>query len=462
MIHWAITFCLELANSDLPPLQVEDVLHSIYRSHPEVEVVQQNMEAARAKTLAARGNFDPVLSLRGWWNPIGYYENGRLDASIYQPTPLWGIELFAGYRLGLGNFPVYKGELETLSQGEVRAGVEIPIWKNGPIDARRAEIRKARNEQERAYWQQRDRLIELEREGANAYWSWVGAGQKLVVHRQVLAIAQQRQQDLEVQAKQGSIPLILVMDNQRLVLDRKTKVLVAEQSLNALALSLSLFLRDQNNQPIAVDEARLPKSFPVATIPIDSSESHAMEAVIQNRPDVQSLLAERAVAQVEVEFAKNQRAPDVNLLAYTAKDIGQGPARLEPVEFGIGFEFSMPLPLRKARGEYQAAKAKVNAINARLRGLQDRIMANIRQAQVFLQTAHANIELAQQQLQVAKQLAQAEQEKFVQGASDLVVVNLRELAAVEAALLEIDAYVAFYQSYANYLRTLGKSYLETN
>ncbi|MCA9582935.1 MAG: TolC family protein, partial [Myxococcales bacterium] len=112
--------------------------------------------------------------------------------------------------------------------------------------------------------------------------------------------------------------------------------------------------------------------------------------------------------------------------------------------------FEMPLALRKARGDYRSAQAKVAAQEAKLRGIRDRIAADVRQSHVDVDAALRQLDNARKQVEAARRLAEAERDKFEHGASDLVIVNLREIAAADAARLEIDALAAYQKALAAY------------
>ena len=164
----------------------------------------------------------------------------------------------------------------------------------------------------------------------------------------------------------------------------------------------------------------------------------------------------RAAAKVDLRLAKNRVAPEARVSAYLAKDLGDAPPELAPTEFVATATLSMPLALRKARGELRAARAQLASLDAKLRGLQDRIAAEVRLARVDLIAAHDQLELASQQLAVARKLVDAEREKLDQGASDLVFLNIREIASADAARLEVEAILRFHVAHADYLAALGQ------
>ncbi len=439
------------------PLTLPEVLESVSGTHPDLEVAERGVEKADAKAFAARGGFDPILAIRGKYTPVGYYDNGQVDALLRQPTPLWGAGFYAGYRIGLGSYPVYKGDLQTLSGGELRAGVDVPIWRDGPIDDRRAKVRRTTIERKAAEYGRDAAELELQREAAKSYWSWVAAGLRLRVARELLSIAERRDAGLNEQAAAGAIENILLVDNRRLVLDRMGKVVAAEQKFNEASLALSLFLRDDDRNPIRVGEDRVPADLPEPLrVDVPSLEREVQRA-IDVRPDVAALEATREAANVDVRLARNQRSPKVNLQTFVAKDFGDGPAELAPTEWGAGVVVELPLPLRQARGELRAAQADVSSVDAKRRGLRDKVGVDVRKSIVALEAAEQNIVLARRQVEAANELADAERTKLLEGASDLVIVNLRELAAADAANSEIDALADFHRAHADFMASTGRT-----
>lgn len=439
-------------------LSLEEVLDSVDRTHPKIAAAGFGVDAAEARRFSARGVWDPELRTDAKWNAIGYYRNGQVDAVVRQATPLWGLGAYAGYRLGSGDFATYKGELETLAAGELRAGLDLPLWKGGPIDEGRAEIARSKLELAAANCQQDTTRLMVHVDAAKAYWKWVEAGQEVRIQRDLLSVALERDRALRGQAEAGSIPVILLTDNERLVLDREAKLVAAERKFAEQSQDLSLYLRDAELRPIAPGEPRVP---PIATglgAPSLPSEESDISSAISRRPDLCELQREKEVAKVDLRLAKNNRAPDIRVRGFVAQDIGGGdPVELAPFEAGVGGSISMPLLLRAARGKVREAEAKLAMVDAKIRGQSDKIAAEVRRARIDLIAAHRQLGIAIRQVEVAETLARAEREKLKQGASDLVILNLRELAAADATRLEVEAVARYKQAQADYVVATGRA-----
>lgn len=436
-------------------LTLDEVFSAVEKTHPSLEKASQSLEKANAQASAAQGAWDPLFSIRGQQDVLGYYENQRIESSVRQFTPLLGTQLFAGYRLGVGNFPLYKGDLATLSSGELRAGIDLPLWKDSLIDSRRADIQRTHVLAQASSCDLQAVRIKVLQDGAKAYFKWLAAGQDVHIQKNLLRVAEQRDVALTAQAALGKIPEIVVVDNQRLVLDRKSKLLDARREFSAATMGLSLYLRDEKQVPVLASDARLPSFRSVLfQLPVPDEKDDVAYAY-QHRPELCRLQKESAASQVDVNLAENQRAPGLTASAFASKDLGTGPTNLMPAELGVGLRLEMPLFLTKARGDVRSARATYRGVQAQSRDTRDQILAQVRQARVEVQLAQEQLKVAALQVAAADRLAEAERMRFEEGASDLLVVNLRELAAAEAERLEVKALENMQRAWVEYLATKG-------
>jgi outer membrane protein, heavy metal efflux system len=77
-------------------------------------------------------------------------------------------------------------------------------------------------------------------------------------------------------------------------------------------------------------------------------------------------------------------------------------------------------------------------------------VAEIRDAASAVRTAHDRANLATDEVKVALDLADAERERFRLGDSTLFTVNLREQAAVDAELREVNAVSDYLRAFTTY------------
>lgn len=440
------------------PLTLAQVLASVAGAHPQLEAARQRLRAAEADLSAARGGFDPQLRARGQYTPIGSFPNGRVDVELRQPTPFWGISVYGGWRLGLGDFLPYDLRAKTASGGEVRAGVTLPVWQGGPTDRRRADLRIAGLAQDLAGIEAEGRAIELERAAARAYWAWVGAGLRLAVQADLLALAEDRDAALRRQITAGHTPEVEGLDNRRAIVERSARLVAAERALQQAALELGRSLRDDAGVMIVPAADRLPAAFPEPGAPEHGRLDAMLAEALERRPELRRLALQRKMAEVELRLARNLRSPRIDLDAQVAKDLGRvkaADAYLLPAEFTAGVTIEVPLALRGARGKLRRAEAELARIDQELRFARDTVAAELRDAHSALVAAHARVGLAREQLRLTHMLEQAERSRFQLGDSTLLLVNLREQATTDAATQELEALGEYHRAAADLRAAAG-------
>ncbi len=427
------------------PLHFDEVLQSVSAHDPRIRRAVAQLRKAEAKTTAARGAFDPRLEGDGKILTGAYYDLRRANVELRQPTTLWGSELFVGYRVGLGineRWPTYRDD-QTLSGGEVRAGIEVPIWRGGLIDPERAERARAIQLEEAAGQALSAAKLNLELAAARSYWNWVGTGQNREVAKALLDLAEQRDAQLRRRLTAGSIASFDVLDNERILLERKAFLVAAERAFEKATFELSLFLRDPQGLPVVASAERVPERVSVA--PIDElSVERAIDEVLACHPELEKARAELEAAEVDQKLSRNEVAPELSAVFAYSRDLGDLTSTeldftLPGNVFEAGVKLSMPLLLRKERGRAGAARAEVAEKEAQLRFVSDQLRARTLDAASAVEAAQRRAELTDEVVDTAAELAEGERRRFEVGSSNLIFVNLREQQAAMARMRYIEA-----------------------
>lgn len=462
---WVIagTFVLALvATATATPLELPEVAARL-GSHPLATAATATLERAEGERLAAEGAFDLRTRARAE-RVLGYYDRMILDAELRQPTRLRGLGLYAGWRLGSGDFADYDLKAATLDRGELRAGLDLPLLAGGAIDRARAEQRKATLGLTIGRAERTRRLLELERDAAVTYWDWVASGQRLALREQQLELARRRGRDLQTTIQQGSTAPIEGVDNARVIATRESSEVGAQRDFARMSLELSLYLRDGQGAPVLPDRARVPV---VATLPAPVvGESDLIDVIRDARarqPSFAMLDARIAANQVDLDLATNQLLPSLTASVYVMRGIGAADSRIpdrDRMAGGGALTFELPLERSQARGAVAIARADRKRLLAEQQLLNERLLVDARFGVTELTTARQRVGLATEQVRIADQLADAERLRFERGDSTILIVNLREEAAADAAIARIDAVADYRKARARYLATLGQSPIE--
>ena len=447
-----------MARAQAPlPLGLEEVITSVERRYPLIDAARAERRAAEGEALAARGSFDPVWRTRFGGTAYGYYPSLRLDSWVEQPTTLWGANFIGGYRLGLGKFAVYDGKIETNGGGELRLGLQVPLLRNGPIDRRRANIKRADLGQSVADLNLLEQRLIAVRTASQRYWEWVAAGRRLAIARRLLQVAIARDAAVATRVEHGDIPQIERTENARAILQREAQVVSAERSLEQARIELSIYLRDEEGEPVLVEDARMPPDLPRPAPLPPGKLAEDLVLAEKRRPEARRFATMTAQNEVELRLAKNQLWPALDVQGTASYDLGAGsPTRTKP-EFEAGVYLEVPLRTRTARGRIDAARAQVRRTERQGDLARDRIVAEVRDAASAMDAALKRTEVARRELELALELERAERQRFDLGEGTLLFVNLREQATAEAAQREVDALADFHRASAAYTAAAGET-----
>jgi outer membrane protein TolC len=439
------------ASAPPPPLApagslgLAEVLASARFHAPQVLEALARVRGAQGRQLSAQAAFDTVFAVDAASRVTGFYDGTYAEATVTRPFRGIGGYAYGGYRIAGGEFPIYEDERYTNRFGEVKAGAVLSLLRDRIIDERRfglvqAEIDIALAETDRTLI-----AIGVQTRAIQSYNNWVVAGLRLAIHRELLALAQQRQAGFRRQVETGARPSILLVENEQNILRRQSLVVQSEQALAQAATSLSLYLRDADGAPLVPSSERLPCQLPP---PIRVSAEAA--TLLARRPDVRVLSLRIDAANRRLTLDRNALLPKLDLKLEASQDIGPVPAQStskSSTDTKIGISFSLPLERRAARGRLAQTRADIEANQQRVRFLADQIATDVANLQTAAENAARLAQLARDEAERAGTMAAAERRRFALGTADFFLVNQREEAAADAAVRRLDA--AFRQVAAN-------------
>jgi outer membrane protein TolC len=99
--------------------------------------------------------------------------------------------------------------------------------------------------------------------------------------------------------------------------------------------------------------------------------------------------------------------------------------------------------------------AGIERLRAEEQMAKDRVEAEVRDSLSALEAAWKRVGLARRQRGLAVQLEKAERTRFDLGESNLLLVNLREQASADAALVEAEALGTWLRAQADYRAALA-------
>ncbi|MHA6717868.1 TolC family protein [Sphingomonas sp. RS6] len=419
-------------------LSLDEVLRASATHAPAILEAMTREAQAQGRRLSADGAFDLVFEGDAQSRLLGYYDGTVVEGKVSRPLETNGGNLYGGYRLSRGNFPVYEDKAFTNRLGEVKVGAVFSLMRDRLIDERRAKRGIADGDITLARLDREMVAIGIQRRAVDAYQTWVVAGLRVGVYRNLLSLATARQSSIERQVTLGARPDILATENRQNIVRRQTLLVRAEQELASAANALSFFLRDENGEPVVPSSDRLPDEFPNLRLPPLTPDL----ARQIKRPDLEAIMVRLGQTEAKRQLAENDLLPRLDLRAEAAKDVGPvglGGSSRTPAEGIIGLRFSLPLERRSARGRIAEARAEATGLALRRKLIEDQILVEVNGIAIQVEAADQLMQLAGDEAALAERMAEAERRRFQLGASDFLVVNLREESAADARLRRLDA-----------------------
>jgi outer membrane protein TolC len=420
------------------PLTLDEVLRSSATHAPAILEAITRERAADGRRLSAQGAFDILFEGDAQSRLLGTYDGTVVEGSVSRPFATNGGGLYGGYRVSRGDFPIYEDKAFTNRLGEVKVGAIFSLMRDRFVDERRTRLGLADGDIALARLDREMIAIGVQRRAIDAYQAWVAAGLRVIVYRDLLALATERQASIERQIALGAQPSILGTENRQNIVRRQTLLVRAEQQLDAAANALSFYLRDDAGEPVAPAADRLPGRFPELRLPPLGADL-ARRIV---RPDLDAILVRLDQVEARRELAENDMLPRLDVRAEAAKDVGPiglGGASRTPAEAIVGLRFSLPLERRQARGRIAEAAAEADGLRLRRKLIEDQILVEVNGLAIQVDAAERLATLAGDEAALATRMAEAERRRFALGASDFIVVNLREESAADARLRQLDA-----------------------
>ncbi len=269
---------------------------------------------ADAGVLAAEGAFDLVFDADGFSRVGGFWDGSVVQGRATQPLRSFGADLYAGYRLSDGFFPVYEDINYTNTGGELKAGLLFSLLRDRDFDDRRFAQTDARLALREAKLDVLLTKIGVQQQALVAYWRWVTTGRQLAVFEDLLRIALDREDGLKEQVDSGARAEIFLVENRQNITRRQTLATSAERDFQMAANALSFYFRDNNGQPISPLKYQLPPD-PENEVMQDLSVApgSATSAALDRRPELQILKTAIDRAKARIALADNNLKPRVDL-----------------------------------------------------------------------------------------------------------------------------------------------------
>ncbi|MCW5897909.1 MAG: TolC family protein [Flavobacteriales bacterium] len=428
------------AQSDGPLLTRKALLQLVADNHPAARQAGLRNAMGEAVLRSARGAFDPVAQGGVTEKSFGGTEYYRLlDVGLRVPT-WFGAEVFGGYSESDGVFLDPQNMMP--SDGQLRLGASVQLGQGLFIDRRRAELRKAQAFQDMAEADRQRLLNEVFLEALSDHVDWVAAYRQLLVARDAVRQAEVRLTAVRGSFRGGDVPAIDTLEALLQVQDRRLRLQDAELAYRVSGLRLSNHLWDEALRPLEIAPSLLPDTndlkAPDAPPPLDTLMARAVDRhpdLLEQQGRLRQLEVER---RLRSEFLKPRLDLSHAFLAGGGVVRGEGTPTWNTADRQWGLGFSMPLFLRRERGELGLANLGLTDAELGLERQRLGIRNTIGRRYEELATLNRQVDLGAAMVRNYRALLAGENTRFAAGESSLFLVNQREVALLDSRIKQVE------------------------
>lgn len=452
-VHSTIGFSQVEQSLDI--LRFDEYLGLVKKFHPIVKHAELGIDESQAKLLKIRGAFDPKIEIdysRKKFKNTPYYD--KLNGTFKIPT-WFGIELKAAFDENSGEY--LNAEQFVPDNGLYSAGLSIPLAQNLLINDRMSALKQAKLYREQAKLD-RDILVNnILYEASLAYFNWLQAYNELSLFETILINAQLRFNGVLKGAEVGEIADIDVTEARIAVNNRKLGLEQSKVRLVKAALEISNFLWLENNVPIELQPEIIPdvNSAPKVDATFNINLLSKDMELIDKHPKLIVMDYKMEGLEVQAKLKANKLLPKINLEYNFLSETPNVARTFNVSEYKSGLNVSLPLFLRKERGELKLARLKLKDAAFERDAIRVHLQNKIAALKQELNSYMVQNEISNEMVVDSEQLLRAEERKFELGESSLFLVNSRESKFIDAKLKAIEIQNKILRSKAQLFKSLS-------
>lgn len=449
-----IAFGQEPNDNSTKEFTYNEFLGYVKKYHPLVKIANLEINKAQANLMMARGGFDPKIEVdfkEKQFKNKDYYS--ILNSSFKIPT-WYGIEIKAGFD---NNDGIYLNPENTIpNQGLTSLGLSIPLGQGLFINQRMADVRKAKIQMQLSQAERKLQAIGVLHDASITYFNWKKNFNEVKLYETYNKNAQIRFDGIKSLIKAGDKRAIDSIEAGISLKNRQLNLEDSRLKLNKAKLELSNFLWLENSIPLELSDILIPEknleNSIQATLKINDLLNN--EFTLENHPKINALENKIDILTVEKKLKANMLLPKMDIgYSYLSE-----PSYIDNYQFNdykISLNFSIPLFLRKERGNLKLAKYKIQ---------ETEFVLNLEKVQLSNKISAQKIEIQSLEKQniIIKTLAsdyaamlQSEERLFSFGESSLFLINTRENSLISSQLASITLENRFFISNAELFKIMA-------
>jgi outer membrane protein len=459
---------------EVKPLSLSELIQRVVTQNQQIQIQKAQWDIKQAEEAGTHAIFEPEFvssaeyednrqpntpqeSLNRLGQDIYKERNWDYSLSLEGLVPT-GAKLSLGYDLRDLSNNVTKSLTDEDDEYQMYLGVRLrqPLLKNAGIGTTKTAIRVAQSESQASFQAYRREMMRKVSEAASVYWDYYRAQENLTLIQESVRIAEKILIDNRQRHRTGKMAKTEVLEAMAGVASRKTLFSEAQhehrEAANRLSKVLSVNPSPESLHFEATDKPVVDK--------LDFDNQKILQNAFELQPEYLEARERLKKADVKLSFAKNQRWPELDLIAsygYNGLDFSRSGSwdQIKNGDFenwSVGVEFRVPLGGGiKSRSELRKAQLEIKSQLLVLKDIEVIVTNNIDTALHRISSAEEQRQYADGIVELRKQLLDAELGRLDAGKSSTRLIlekeddyrNAKEFALkntveLQTALLELE------------------------
>lgn len=397
-------------------LAVEEAIARALANSPEIRVVSFDPAIAKKEITKAAAEFDPAafgrLNYETEDNPVNSIlqagqSNTRLAESGIKQKVVTGSEWSLSYALTRGWDDLTYRTLSTRYEPILAFQIRQPLLRGAWQEVNLAGVNVARLNHEIALIAFRQKVEDISTKVISAYWQLLQARRDLAIQRGLLDRTLETlkkvtgREEIDATAVQVKQAEASVKAREAVLLQVRKRVIDAQDAVVRLMADSRMNL---------VGESEI---VPATTPYIGATKfepSEILGLAMRNNPAIQQGRVAIAVADINIDVAKNDRMPRLDLVFSTrmqglAKGEGDALDRLNSGDFAsyaLGLSLEQPLGNRQREAELLRRKLERSRAVSALQNAADQVATAVKERIRMVETNHGEIQVQKDAVEAAR------------------------------------------------------------
>ena len=401
------------------PFLAKDIYRYLNKENPFYYQAIGEQYIAKGREEFYQGSLD--TQIRAKYDEKDY----PVTTGTYQEVELFkslgnGIELSMGYRKAYGTQEY--NNIKTGKDGEFLSSVKIPLFSVlHDISKNKVDIQTAQMSRIQSEHQSDLNLLKLYFNISKIYYQLLLQKALVETQQELTNKAKKTAGFIAKQIEVGSIPAMMGIEIEQMIIQREQKTLYQE---NNLKIVKNIFL-----QYLGIDKESFSTQFILPSLSMQDEPLpqllSAITTALDNRPDLKIIDFELEKLALKKSYNNITQYPKIDLKISTLYD----PINQEG--YKVSLNFNLPIKNRKYSGMDEVLKKeKLMKKSEKLKVIEE-LKTNIMNLYQKIATKKEGIKLSKKELIVAEKLEAIEIIKIHEGVGNLMFLNQREIAVLK-------------------------------